>query len=363
MFLDTFDIFTTFIFDTETGQQWTGMTDAQRAASAINDPNLVWNGPIVTSLKPYLTDGFNSGFVRLYAPNPYDVGSSVSHYTTDASPNLLMEPYETYDFVNGVDLTAQLFQEIGWPFNSSALANLTITQSDSADPVPPSTQFSYIMSVTNAGLANADAVRVTDTLPGAVTFVSATNDANWSCSHLSGTVTCDWTGSLNSGATSTDITITVMAPGSGTSLSNTASVITITPESDYSNNNANESTVVGIPTLVTLIKDSFSATVSERVVTLTWETATEFNNAGFFIWRGQLLAGKTECSLNPEDYTEVKRISTLVLAQGESGSGASYYYQDEAVESGNTYCYALEDVELDGTSTFHLDDIPSASVP
>lgn len=56
----------------------------------------------------------NAGRVLLYAPNPYEDGSSVSHFDVSASPNLLMEPAITSDLVPGVDLTRFLFQDLGW---------------------------------------------------------------------------------------------------------------------------------------------------------------------------------------------------------------------------------------------------------
>lgn len=113
------------------------------------------------------------------------------------------------------------------------------------------------------------------------------------------------------------------------------------------------------PTLVTLIDNSFIATASNGGVTITWETASEIENAGFFVWRGQLKAGKTKCSNKAKSYTEVKRISSLLPAQG---SGSFYSYSDNQVVSGNTYCYALEDVDLMDKHTFHIDDITAASV-
>ncbi|WP_223788234.1 PA domain-containing protein [Marinicella meishanensis] len=58
--------------------------------------------------------GANGGFVRLYAPNPFEQGSSVSHFTRDANPNLLMEPSITPTIFDEIDLTLQLFQDIGW---------------------------------------------------------------------------------------------------------------------------------------------------------------------------------------------------------------------------------------------------------
>jgi hypothetical protein len=50
----------------------------------------------------------------LYAPNPLQQGSSISHWETISSPNLLMEPAINSDLGHGVDLTKQLFTDIGW---------------------------------------------------------------------------------------------------------------------------------------------------------------------------------------------------------------------------------------------------------
>lgn len=62
------------------------------------------------------TDAF--GFVQLYTPNPFQPGSSVSHWDTVAFPNLLMEPAINGDLTHSVvvpqDLTYELFKDIGW---------------------------------------------------------------------------------------------------------------------------------------------------------------------------------------------------------------------------------------------------------
>ena len=58
------------------------------------------------------------GRMKMYAPNPFAGGSSVSHYDTTASRNQLMEPAINGDLTQSVippfDLTLPLFQEIGW---------------------------------------------------------------------------------------------------------------------------------------------------------------------------------------------------------------------------------------------------------
>jgi hypothetical protein len=61
--------------------------------------------------------GTNGGFVRMFAPNPFQSGSSVSHWDTVATPNLLMEPSITATIFDKVDLARQLFQDIGWSVN------------------------------------------------------------------------------------------------------------------------------------------------------------------------------------------------------------------------------------------------------
>jgi PA domain len=58
------------------------------------------------------------GRILLYTPSIYAPGSTVSHYTTEAKPNQLMEPFINDDLTHEVtpprDLTYPLLQDIGW---------------------------------------------------------------------------------------------------------------------------------------------------------------------------------------------------------------------------------------------------------
>jgi len=54
------------------------------------------------------------GFVRLYAPCTFEAGSSVHHWDTPASPNLLMEPFVGSDLLHGLDLTIYQLLDLGW---------------------------------------------------------------------------------------------------------------------------------------------------------------------------------------------------------------------------------------------------------
>ncbi|MCG8459504.1 MAG: hypothetical protein MI919_24765 [Holophagales bacterium] len=58
--------------------------------------------------------GVREGFLRLHAPNPVQQGSSISHWTTAATPSLLMEPSITSQLTDDVDLTLEQFRDIGW---------------------------------------------------------------------------------------------------------------------------------------------------------------------------------------------------------------------------------------------------------
>jgi hypothetical protein len=60
----------------------------------------------------------SAGRALLYAPNPFEGGSSVSHWDTSAFPNQLMEPNINGDLTHSVttpqDLTYSLLRDVGW---------------------------------------------------------------------------------------------------------------------------------------------------------------------------------------------------------------------------------------------------------
>lgn len=67
------------------------------------------------TVDPALLAGGGIGHrVLLYTPNPFQSGSSVSHWDTSAEPNLLMEPAINGNLHDTVDLTINHFADIGW---------------------------------------------------------------------------------------------------------------------------------------------------------------------------------------------------------------------------------------------------------
>jgi len=121
-------IFDRFVFDTQLNMPWTSINNAQRLTSMTNDPFLVWNGTNVTNdATNFISSGFNSGLVRLHAPGTIQPGSSVSHFSSAASADLLMEPVLGNIAFDQVDLTPSLFKDLGYvivnPANNIIFAN------------------------------------------------------------------------------------------------------------------------------------------------------------------------------------------------------------------------------------------------
>lgn len=70
------------------------------------------------------------GRLQLYAPNPLELGSSVSHWDLSANPDLLMEPSNSplLPFAP-LDVTLPAFRDLGWPQGTS---NITLRIVDGA---------------------------------------------------------------------------------------------------------------------------------------------------------------------------------------------------------------------------------------
>ncbi|MCV2370550.1 protease-associated domain-containing protein [Roseateles oligotrophus] len=146
-----------FLYGSTAGKLWKDMTNAERQASALSIDKLAWTGAGVTipSVRITQADGvallgqlakrtrtssgvvgaFNLvgsqysgadplGRMMMFAPNPYQSGSSVSHFDTSAFRNQLMEPAISGDLTQSVllpqDLTFKLLQDIGWKVPTNA---------------------------------------------------------------------------------------------------------------------------------------------------------------------------------------------------------------------------------------------------
>ena len=90
-------------------------------------------GPVSVTMRldPTLLAGAHpSGRVRMYAPNPFQAGSSVSHWDVSATPNLLMEPAINADLTSNLDLTVDNFRDIGWFRGGPVATQLALVAAD-----------------------------------------------------------------------------------------------------------------------------------------------------------------------------------------------------------------------------------------
>lgn len=118
---------------------------------------------------------------------------------------------------------------------------LSVTQTDTPDPVNVVNPLSYTLTVNNNGPDDATGVTVTDTLPAGVVFQSA-SATQGSCSEAAGIVTCVL-GDMIASATAT-INIALTAPVSTGTITNTAVVAGNEIDPIAGNNTSNENTTV-----------------------------------------------------------------------------------------------------------------------
>ncbi|ALK98504.1 peptidase [Massilia sp. WF1] len=94
--------------------------DGAMIAASLTKPNGNLNGTVgkFELSKTLLAGADAQRRVTMYTPGVYEPGSSVSHYNTAASRNLLMEPAINADLTHSVtapiDLTLELLKDIGW---------------------------------------------------------------------------------------------------------------------------------------------------------------------------------------------------------------------------------------------------------
>jgi len=192
---------------------------------------------------------------------------------------------------------------------STAPTDLSVTKTDSPDPVNVGDNLTYIIAVANHGPESTD-VTLTDTLPPQVTFVSAT-PSQGSCNEAGGTVTCNL-GTMASGGSAT-VTIVVNVPlttPAGTVLRNTAQVSGTRPDPDLSNNTSSaETTVYRAPRLGDCNGDD---TVSLADI---WSIVRDIFDPTF--------VGTSGCDANQDRRVDAGDVPSTVLIMFRSANAAS----------------------------------------
>ncbi|MGD0833546.1 MAG: hypothetical protein ABSA40_03855 [Candidatus Dormibacteria bacterium] len=125
-------------------------------------------------------------------------------------------------------------------------ADLSIVKAHTGDFTAGS-DGTYTLTVTNHGPSDAALpLVVTDPVPSPFILQSAGGGSGWSCSVVSNTATCDLVAPLPAGGTAPVISIVVSVPSSqtATTIVNTASVESVTPDPNQDDNSASDSTGV-----------------------------------------------------------------------------------------------------------------------
>ncbi|MEO8433880.1 MAG: DUF11 domain-containing protein [Pyrinomonadaceae bacterium] len=216
----------------------------------------VTNNGLATATEIALTDALPSGvsFVastgcqlgsnNIVTCNPFSlVNGASATFTITVTPTAAGTISNTVSVTaleidpNGANNTATETTDVSEPGTS---ADLSVTISDSPDPVLVNQQLTYNITVTNNGLATATGITLTDTLPSGVSFIS-----NPDCRLGSNnTITCI-PFSLPNGASGT--VILVVTPAAAGIISNTISVTAAESDPNTANNTATETTTVSEP--------------------------------------------------------------------------------------------------------------------
>jgi uncharacterized repeat protein (TIGR01451 family) len=145
-----------------------------------------------------------------------------------------------------------------------ASADLKVTKSDNPDPVLAGEYLTYDVTIENIGPSTAVDVMLTDTLPDEVSFVGYTiSNGSGTCVPLEGStdVECD----LNDLNPSEFVTVFIdvlvdPAVPDGTTITDTATVSSLTSDSDVSNNTTIEDTVVQTEADLVITKSAINLT-------------------------------------------------------------------------------------------------------
>ena len=121
-------------------------------------------------------------------------------------------------------------------------ADLSVSLSDSPDPVTTGAQLTYTITVHNAGPGDATNTSVTNSLPGGVSYVSSSASGGGTCKKTGNKIVCD----LGTVTTTTDRTVTIkttVTKKSG-SISDSASVTSDVTDPAQANNLDTETTTI-----------------------------------------------------------------------------------------------------------------------
>lgn len=271
--LDSTDASNQFVFNDADGDK---VRNALNATADYNGDGDATDNPVTVNVDDADSDG---------DPAACDNGSSNDTHTGFDDWSAISIQFRQFgdaedgaiDKITEPEITLPELQELEEDLNT---ADLSVTKSDSSDPVAAGAQLTYSLTVANDGPNPSDATVLTDTLPSEVAYVS--DDAG--CTDAGGVVTCE----LGALATGDSTTVAIVAEvdaavvhhnGGPTTITNSASVANDAgPDPDPANNEVSEDTqvvaeadlavddaTVEVPSALAVIGSSFDVTVTSQV--------------------------------------------------------------------------------------------------
>lgn len=122
--------------------------------------------------------------------------------------------------------------------------DLSITKSHTPEPLQVGQQGTYVLTVANSGATDdPGTLKVTDSLPAGLTFVSASGDG-WTCSASGQDVGCERPAGLATGKDSVITLLVTVGPQAYPAVTNVATVSSPAEDTDLSNNSASDPATV-----------------------------------------------------------------------------------------------------------------------
>lgn len=227
-----------------------GSAVASGAEPAVNGRDLTWT----------LGDATDSNYLAIGQTIVITLDVTIDADVAVGSHNNVARVHGPHDDPNPSNDTATD------PTPVRAEANVSVTKTaDSATPVTAGTVTTFTVTVTNDGPSDAQNVVLTDTAPKGMTVSAITGPSGWVCSGRVCSV-----GSLAAGASAT-LTVTAKI-GSGTpagTLTNTASVTTVTDGDDPADNSDTADVQVLVDSNLSITKTASAASTAAGD-TVTW---------------------------------------------------------------------------------------------
>jgi aldose sugar dehydrogenase len=287
------------------------------------------------------------GVSSVFAPTPVDITDANSKTATLTLNTSANTPVGNHLFdINAVSGSTAHSTQATLNVVDPSSADLSVTKTASPNPGQTGVPLSYRIIATNNGPAAATNVVVTDTLPGGLTFGSATTTQG-NCNGTA-TVNCNL-GSLSVGASA--IVTIVVTPSSASQITNSASVAGTEPDPDSTNNTASATTLIqpAAPS-PTMLDDNL--TVSTVITGLDQPTSMAFIGPNDFLVL-EKASGKVKRIVNG-----ALQSTPLDLAVNNASERGLLGIALHPKFSQNGYVYLYWTESSTGVDTANIDEVP-----